>query len=170
MDLTFRLINFYQAEKLHEFTKLKRPNDNSTSALKVNFMGKERWMKLNSFLSFYSKDQVYILGYMNQRKPLGFSVLLKDFKVRRYPGSLKAKEYESLVDVEGKKILISMNEPLTYKGWTIYQSGFEENDKGEVISSIFAINKDPGRFIKYFGSLLIVCGIFSLFYIKKTRY
>ena len=65
------------------------------------------------------------------------------------------------------KALISMNKPLKWGSWTIYQSGFEENKRGEPIASVFSVNKDPGRFIKYLGSLLIVLGVLVLF-IKRN--
>ncbi|MDE0152235.1 MAG: cytochrome c biogenesis protein ResB [Bdellovibrionales bacterium] len=164
MDLTFELIDFYQAEKVYQFTPLKRPDDNSTSALKVRFQGKESWMKLNSFLSFYSKDASYTLSYMNQRKSIGSTLKLIKFQIDRYQGSQKAKEYSSVVQVDGHKtVTISMNEPLKHNGWTFYQSGFDEVQT----ASILSVNYDPGRFIKYFGSFLLVAGIFALFYRKR---
>ena len=164
MDLTFHLSDFYPSEKVYQFTPLKRPDDNSASALKVRFQGKSSWMKLNSFLSFYSKDAAYTLSYMNQRKNIGSSLKLLQFNIDRYQGSQKAKEYSSVVEVDGlKTVSISMNEPLQYKGWTFYQSGFDEAQT----ASILSVNYDPGRFIKYFGSFLLVVGIFALFYRKR---
>ncbi len=164
MDLTFNLIDFYPSEKVYQFTPLKNPDDASTSALKVRFQGKESWMKLNSFLSFYSKDASYTLSYMNQRRNIGSTLKLIQFKIDRYQGSQKAKEYSSVVEVNGQKtVTISMNEPLKYNGWTFYQSGFDEVQT----ASILSVNNDPGRFIKYFGSFLLVLGIFALFYRKR---
>lgn len=165
MDLTFNVIDFYPAEKIYQFTPLKRPDDTSTSALKVRFQGKESWMKLNSFLSFYSKEASYTLSYMNQRKNIGSDLKLIQFKIDRYQGSRKAKEYSSIVQVDGQKtVAISMNEPLKHDGWTFYQSGFDEAQE----ASILSVNYDPGRSIKYFGSFLLVLGIFALFSRKRV--
>ena len=164
MDLTFDLIDFYQAEKVYQFTPLKRPGEDSTSALKVRFQGRQSWMKLNSFLSFYSKNASYTLSYMNQRKNIGTTLKLLKFNIERYQGSQKAKEYSSVVQVDGHQTAhISMNEPLKHNGWTFYQSGFDETQT----ASILSVNYDPGRFIKYFGSFLLVLGIFALFYKKR---
>ena len=164
MDLIFELTDFYQAEKVYQFTPLKRPTDNSASALKVRFQGKESWMKLNSFLSFYSKNVSYTLSYMNQRKNIGSTLKLLKFQIDRYQGSQKAKEYSSVVQIDGRKtVTISMNEPLKHNGWTFYQSGFDEVQT----ASILSVNYDPGRFIKYLGSFLLVLGIFALFYRKR---
>ena len=61
--------------------------------------------------------------------PLGFTVRCDDFDVSYYPGSNRPKDYNSdLVVLEnGKEILrktIEVNDPLTYKGITFYQSSY----------------------------------------------
>ena len=168
MDLTFKLLDFYKAEVVYEFKKKKTQTDQTVSAIKVRYKDMEKWTPLNSFLRFYEKDRVYIVGYMNRILPIGASIQLKKFNIQHYPASDKAKEYESVVEVDEKKqVVISMNEPLKHKGWTFYQSGFEKDEKGQIKASILAVNRDPGRWIKYFGSVLIVIGIFALFYLKR---
>ena len=168
MDLQFQLLDFYPAEKKYNWTSTTSSQNNSTSIIQISFFNQKKWMPLNSFLSFYSKDTVYTVGYMNQRKNIGAQIQLLKFDVERYQGSLKAKEYKSVVRVDGKeKVTISMNEPLKYKGWTFYQSGFEEDENKTIKASILSVNRDPGRWIKYLGSTLIVFGIFGLFYFRK---
>ena len=170
MDLDFHLLDFYKAREEIRVVRKQKPSPDTTSAIKVIWKNQAKWAVLNSFIYFYEEDRVYMLGYLNQLRSLGFPLTLNDFKIKRYPGSLKAKEYESLVTVdEGKQQVISMNEPLYYKGWTFYQSSFEEDERGRVISSIFSVNKDPGRWIKYTGSFLIVIGIFCLFYLRPKK-
>lgn len=44
------------------------------------------------------------------------------------------------------------------------QNGGEPPDRLE--ASVLTVNYDPGRGVKYFGSLLIVAGIFTMFYMK----
>ena len=168
MDLNFQLLDFYKAEVVYEFKERKAQTDQTVSAIKVRYKDMERWTPLNSFLRFYEKNRVYIVGYMNRILPIGASIKLKQFNIQNYPASDKAKEYESIVEVDGtEQVVISMNEPLKYKGWTFYQSGFEKDEKGQVKASLLAVNRDPGRWIKYVGSLLIVIGIFALFYLKR---
>lgn len=60
---------------------------------------------------------------------LGFTVRCDDFDVSYYPGSMRPKDYNSdLVILEdGKEILrkrIEVNDPLSYKGITFYQSSY----------------------------------------------
>ncbi len=68
--------------------------------------------------------------------------------------------------------VITMNEPLDYpdtKGRIL--RFFQENygppaGDGTPLYSIFRVNYDPGRWIKYLGSLLVTAGIFTMFYMR----
>ena len=172
MDFQFRVIEYLpKALPNTIFNPQKRAGDQTNSAIQLEFKGGKRWMGLNSHLFFFDEDKVYIVAYVNERKDIGFRLQLKDFKVIRYPSSFKAASYESKVQVNQKESieLISMNHPLKFAGYTIYQSGFEEDEKGVPVASVFSINKDPGRFVKYFGSFLIVLGSFILFLRRNLR-
>lgn len=158
----------------------------------------QHWLAINSMLKLFTDQAVYLLTFANRRINLDFNLKLKDFKVGRYPGVMKAASYESLVDVlpvttaagpkdpasAGKPapevaalattggptivdLTISMNEPLKHGGFTIYQSSFSEDEQGRPTESIFSVNKDPGRWVKYLGCLLIVFGSIHLFYFKR---
>ena len=172
MDFNFHLIDYLPIALPNAvFLPQKKAGNKTNSAIQLEFKGEKRWMGLNSHLFFFDEDKVYVVAYINEKKDLGFQLRLKDFKVIRYPSSFKASSYESEVQVNDSKDvkLISMNNPLKFAGYTIYQSGFEENEKGVPVASVFAINRDPGRFIKYFGSLLIVIGSFVLFLRRNLR-
>ena len=129
---------------------------------------KSQWMGLNSILKLFSNDQVYVVQFANRRIPLGFQVALKKFEIGRYQGTLRAASYQSWVEVDGLgERLISMNEPLKHAGFTFYQASFEADEQGRPVASILSVNRDPGRALKYFGSLLIVFGTLHLFYWKR---
>ena len=165
MDFQFRLISYLpQALPNTIFTAQKRTGDNTLPAIQVSFKGENRWLGLNSYLFFFDEDKVFVIAYSNERKNLSFELQLQDFKILRYPSSSKAASYESGVLLNGQTShLISMNNPLKRDGYTVYQAGFEENEDGVPVASIFSINKDPGRWLKYLGSLLIVLGTIMLF-------
>ena len=171
MDFEFRLLEYIpKALPNTLFIPQKRAGEQTNSAIQVEFKGEQKWMGLNSYLFFFDEDKVYVVAYINEKQNLGFQLELKNFKVTRYPSSFKAAGYESKVLVnQKKKAIISMNHPLKFAGYTLYQSGFEEDEKGTPVASVFSINKDPGRFIKYFGSLLIVLGSFVLFLRRNLR-
>lgn len=74
-------------------------------------------------------DSVWVRGDREQL-PLGFSVRCDDFEVEYYEGMMgRPKEYSSQLAVleNGREVLskrIEVNDPLTYKGITFYQSSF----------------------------------------------
>ena len=75
-----------------------------------------------------SVDQVWTRGG-KEPVPLGFAVRCDDFDVSYYEGSMRPKEYSSdLVILDnGQEVLkkrIEVNDPLSYKGLTFYQSSF----------------------------------------------
>jgi hypothetical protein len=69
--------------------------------------------------------------------------------------------------------VITMNRPLDYPDPTgrqlrFFQENYIAPDKanGMPLGSVFRVNYDPGRPVKYLGSGLIVCGIFLMFYMR----
>jgi cytochrome c-type biogenesis protein CcsB len=116
-------------------------------------------------------DEAMNLTYGLDHLPLGFSLVLDHFERGIDPGTDNPASFASQVRVidpeQGvdRTQRIWMNHPLSHRGLKVYQSGFQELPGGEVVS-VFAVNKDPGRPIKYAGSLLIVLGIFTMFYMR----
>mgnify|MGYP003348934206 FL=1 len=86
----------------------------------------------------------------------------------RSEGTTRPKTYASDVEFEGQKFTISMNEPLHHKGYTFYQASYEADLDGTPKYSVLSVNLDPGRRIKYLGSLMTVLGIVSMFYFKPV--
>ncbi|MDR3606981.1 MAG: cytochrome c biogenesis protein ResB [Oligoflexia bacterium] len=101
---------------------------------------------------------------------LPFRVALKEFSKVDYPGTDTAMSYQSRVQVDGadRDIVISMNEPFKRAGFTLYQSSYVL-EPGQPPMSIFSVNRDPGRFIKYAGSLILVIGI-ALFTLMRSSW
>ncbi len=168
MDFNIKLLDYKRhAYRGLSYTKIKTPHAQSTEAVNVDFMGENYWLGVGRPLKVFKEDRVYILTYGKKRIDIGFDLMLKNFKVGRHQGTMRAASYESLVDVEGEETLISMNEPLKKNGLTFYQSSFQEDEMGKPTHSVLSVNRDPGRFLKYLGCLLIALGSLSLFYMKK---
>ena len=168
MDLKFRLLRYYPKAKLHvNYKVLNQDSKDSVPAVLISFDGKEHKVGLNSYLRLFTEKEMYVFSFTNRRIQLDFELQLKDFERTYYPGTKEASSYESHLNVSGLgSVLVSMNRPFKHKGFTFYQSSFEENENKEVTASILSVNRDPGRFIKYVGSLLVILGSFILFYIK----
>lgn len=168
MGLKFKVLSYFpSAQEKITYSQRDKPLDSSVPVLHVKFKDDVHTLGLNSILKLFDEETAYVLAYNNKRVNLGFPMELKSFQVKRYPGSQKAMSYESvLITPDGKETLVSMNEPLKHKGYTFYQASFEEDEWGNPVASIFTVNYDPGRWIKYLGSLLLISGILVLFYMK----
>ena len=149
---------------------MERPTPLTTSAVKIIFNNKEHWVLLNDMVKLFTNDAVYLLTYGNRRIDIGFPLTLKSFEVNHYQGTMRAMAYKSLVDVpEVGEVLISMNEPLKHKGLTFYQASFQE-ENGQPVASIFSVNHDPGRWLKYLGSLIMSVGVVLLMWFKHLDF
>jgi hypothetical protein len=114
----------------------------------------------------------YHLSYGWATVPLGFSIQLERFNVPKHEGTEMDAGYESYVKVVNPKSgeefsqKIWMNHPLTYKGFRISQASFDRPDAGGRYRSTLQALKDPGWPLKALGSILIVGGIITMFYLK----
>ena len=61
-----------------------------------------------------------------------------------------------------------MNEPLKAGGFTFYQASYVP-DVPRPVTTILSVNHDPGRGLKYAGSLLLVFGSISLYLVKVLQ-
>jgi cytochrome c biogenesis protein ResB len=143
----------------------------ATSAVRFKFRGEEYWLGLNASLKIYFEDRMYRLTYGHKYIELAFPLRLKEFNMGKYEGTDRASSYESKVEVpERGLVTISMNEPLHYNGFTFYQASFEKDEMGKPVASILSVNRDPGRWIKYIGSMLMVLGSILLFWFKRVQW
>lgn len=169
MDFKVRVLNFYpDANVERKFIPQQYPSALTVPAIKVKYKEKTYDVGLNSPLKIFESDRVHVFTWGGRRHDIGFEMKLNKFNVGRYQGTNKAMTYESLVEVEGeaKPIVISMNEPFDKAGLRFFQSSFQEDKEGNPTHSVFSVNKDPGRWVKYMGSLLIFLGIIMLFYFR----
>lgn len=78
---------------------------------------------------------------------------LDSFAITRYPGSEAPQNYTSYCTSEGNSVTISMNKPLTINGYRYYQTSFDHDLRGTVLTE----NHDPwGTNITYFGYAMLL--------------
>lgn len=105
------------------------------------------------------------LGYGSKLITLPFSLKLNDFIMSRYPGSMSPSAYQSDIEViDGSTKFdysIYMNHILDYKGFRFYQSSFDPDEGGTILS----VNHDKlGTLITYAGYIMLSIGmLFSIF-------
>ncbi len=100
---------------------------------------------------------------------LPFALRLDKFELQRYPGSMTPSEYSSYVTVMDKnksfKYHIYMNHVLDYKGYRFFQSSYDMDEKGSILS----VNHDPGTLITYIGYILLTIGFIWSYLAEKGR-
>lgn len=143
-------------------------------ALHLTNSGASVWLYLGEQATFQFQGKEVDIGFFRKRISLPFAIKLERFTIEHDPGSNTPASYASSVEVlpqssEGKKswkTIISMNEPLEFGGFTLYQASFE-NAHPRPTTSILSVNRDSGRWLKYGGSLFIVLGALLLFVLRN---
>ncbi|MDR3272333.1 MAG: c-type cytochrome biogenesis protein CcsB [Flavobacteriaceae bacterium] len=100
-----------------------------------------------------------------------FYLQLDKFVLERYPGSQSPSSYESEVSIiDGGKITpykIYMNHILNYKGFRFFQSGFDPDLQGTILS----VSRDFwGTTVTYTGYALMFLGMLISFFWKGTHF
>lgn len=172
MGLKFRILRYLpHAKEKISFIPTQSASPKAQSALKLIFKGQEYWLGVNSVLRLYLEDRAYFISYGQRQLDLNFPLRLTAFRMGKYEGTERAASYESDVYLPDLgTVTISMNEPLYHRGFTFYQSSYEKDETGQPVISVLSVNRDPGRWVKYLGSLLIVLGSIVLFYFKRVRW
>lgn len=112
------------------------------------------------------------LAYGSLPVRVPFSIYLKDFQLDRYPGSESPSSYASevvLIDPEKgieEERRIFMNNTLVHRGYKFFQSSYDTDELGTILS----VNHDFwGTWISYLGYFLLFIGIFTSM-INKNSY
>ncbi len=128
-------------------------------------IGEEQRMIVN-------KTEVFVgIGYKTLALP--FSIRLNKFELERYPGSMSPSSFLSdvtVIDEANKKEFdyrIFMNHVLQYGGYRFFQSSYDDDEQGTILS----INHDAwGTAISYTGYFLLFITLLLSFFTKKTRF
>jgi hypothetical protein len=105
---------------------------------------------------------------------LPFQLTLRDFQKILYPNSTIPKSFKSKITLStgqgvDRDVVISMNRPLRYEGYTLFQSSFFTAEDGTE-HTVLALNRSPGRIIPYYSCIFIFLGMvihFILLLMKK---
>jgi hypothetical protein len=148
--------------------KKKMPMPPSAILLKTQ-SGKNEWITENSEVNITVNGKQTSVYYGRERLFLPFSIALNKFEKNDYPGSDMAMDYKSYVQINGQGPVheIYMNEPMKLENYTFYQSSYQMNPNGPAIT-ILSVNRDPGRALKYIGSIILCLGII-LYTLQKSK-
>ena len=150
-------------------------NDNSQQGVPViRIMVNERELMLPN-----GKQQVVMVNNTEvaikvgtKRLELPFSLKLNKFDLEHYPGSNSPSSFASEVTLidEARNVempyRIYMNNILNYGGYRFFQSSYDQDEKGTILS----VNKDYwGTLITYIGYFLLFASLIVSFF-TKTRF
>jgi cytochrome c-type biogenesis protein CcsB len=118
-------------------------------------------------------DMELAISYGAKQVTLPFSLKLRDFILERYPGTNSASSYASevtLIDPRkgiNREQRIYMNNILDHGGYRFFQSSFDQDELGTVLS----VNHDFwGTWISYIGYALLTLGLILTLFSKKSRF
>ncbi len=119
-------------------------------------------------------DQTHEIELRFERTYKDYSITLEDFRFDKYVGTQTPKNYSSDVILSDpsrgveRPVRIWMNNPLRYAGDTLYQSGFNQTERGE--ATILQVVTNGGWMIPYVSCVLVGLGMLSHFTITLARF
>ena len=94
---------------------------------------------------------------------LDFSVSLKDLETGKMPEAILILATEEEVSVEKK---MTINRPAEHREWLLYLTSYDPVSEEYII---ITMRKDPGRKLAISGMLILLAGIFIIFYSKDME-
>ncbi|GAA4300904.1 cytochrome c biogenesis protein CcsA [Aestuariibaculum suncheonense] len=155
-------------------------NDSDGVVLKVTTGGETQRVGLlggmgmnNAFKQIKVGGLDFAFKYGSKVLELPFSIKLNDFEAERYPGTEKGySAFSSKVTVideeEGNfDYKIFMNNILDHRGYRFFQSSFDPDEKGTILS----VNHDYwGTLLTYIGYFLLYAGLMAILFVKGSRF
>jgi len=155
-------------------------SDAEALVLEVSAKGKKQNIILFGGVNYPQKfneiniDGVSIkLAYGAKLIELPFALTLTKFMLEKYPGSNSPSSYKSAVVLtdsrnnlnENREIF--MNNVLDYGGYRFFQSSYDNDEHGTILS----VNHDFfGTWLTYLGYILMGLGFFATLMMKKSRF
>jgi hypothetical protein len=141
----------------------------------------EQWVPAGWQISVPTSPNPTMIAYGWKIIPLPVALELLEFEVQRNEGNDSPAGFKSTVRVstaEGDSATGQcwMNNPFSFPGtwwrpWTglTYKMSQASWNPENLNQSTIQILRDPGWLLKWIGSLLLVCGVFMLFYLRPYR-
>lgn len=117
--------------------------------------------------------KAYALVLRNKREYKPYAVRLERFEHGKYPGTEIPKDFASTVTVSDKEtgdahehVRIWMNNPLRYRGDSLFQHAVLYEDSGTVLQVV----RNPGRLLPYVSCTLVTVGMMIHFGLRLARF
>ena len=120
----------------------------------------------------YQGKDTYSIFIRKKTYVLPFEVTLNKVTKINYVNSQKARNYKSEITISDSNVnwksIITMNNPTIYKGYTIYQSEYIEDENEKF--SVFTVNKNQGKAFPYLSIIVICIGLLLHIVISGISY
>lgn len=162
--------------KLLDYEKAPNAMSNPIIKMQISFNNESKEILLTpnynneNVLPFRLGGEIFALNWGPEEIKLPFSLALKDFILDRYAGSMSPSSYASDIEVidqdKSFEYKIFMNNVLDYGGYRFFQSSYDQDEQGTILS----VNKDPGKIPTYIGYTLLTLGFLWILFAKNSRF
>ena len=178
LNLVLKDIMDSGANQLYSTSDVMKDGGDNALVLDVKCNGESKEVRLKGGKGFIPNSEKFTLGglyfdlsYGSKAYQTPFVIQLRDFQLERYPGSQSPASFAAEVTVVDKNFnqdsRIYMNNVLDYRGYRFFQSSYDQDEKGTILS----VNHDRwGTYISYLGYFLLSLGMILVFFSDKTRF
>ncbi len=169
--ITLKLEEYVESALL-TYKPVDSNEEQGTKIIKVKINDEESTLVYNEPSSLRIGDQELNVRIGVLRLQLPFALQLNEFQLERYPGSNSPSSFASeVVLIDGPEFQmpyrIYMNNILSYKGYRFYQSSYDPDERGTVLS----VNHDLwGTRVTYVGYFLLFGSLIVTFFTRRTRF
>lgn len=135
-------------------------------------LGKWLFSRNLTVQSFKYRGNTFFMSIRRQRNYKPFTLELIDFTHDRYAGTNIPKNFSSRLRLVhpaagvNREVLVFMNNPLRYGGYTFYQQGFDNNDT----TSILQVVRNPAWIMPYVSCSMVGIGLMIQFGMHLIRF
>ena len=179
-ELNFVLKEVIEKGKMDIYSSSDVMKDGSNDALKVKITCNDESQEVTlyggkGFTSNFEEHNIgglyFNLAYGSKNYTTPFRIMLRDFQLERYPGSQSPSSFAAEVTVKDGSYIkdhrIFMNNVLDYRGYRFFQSSYDQDEGGTILS----VNHDMlGTVVSYIGYFLLALGMIMVFFTSKTRF
>ena len=180
--VVFTLIDYFKKAEL-DFKEVPDDGHNhgmEVLALDIVYNGQKQKVNLTEAATEQGQGQEVKFGDLKVNVKYGpriievpFSLMLKKFVLERYAGSMSPSSFASEVivqDIKGNNLFskrIYMNHVLDYQGYRFFQSSYDTDEKGTILS----VNHDFwGTWVSYISYFLLLLGFLITILSRHSRY
>ncbi len=179
-DVMFALLRFYRTAAIDFVPATDEAGGMQVLTVDVEYKGQSEKVHLlgasvpeNPAKEVTFGDLKVYVKYGPREISIPFKLRLRDFQLDRYAGSMSPSSFASEVTVEDSSAnkrfdqRIFMNHVLDYKGYRFFQSSYDTDEKGTILS----VNHDFwGTWVSYASYLILFIGFVLSMFSRQSRF